>query len=253
MKPSLQLIRLSRQRNPLQRRKTAPIPQHHVLLPRPLAERNRDQPAFSTIKPPGPHQRITLRHGLHRLVINPHHRPRRLLRHQMPQLSLPNQRPTAPPTPDELHNPHAALPLQLRKLIRPLPPLQRCLPVLMRLLTVSRQPVQIQIRVHLRPGRAVHMLRIDLIHLHQQLRHVLHVQINTHIVRRPPRPRHRRIKIQIHPILQRLIRPRRQRRNPLRRIRRPRHQSRLRMHRRQPPGFQIRRILLRRLRPRQRR
>ena len=119
-----------------------------------------------------------------------------------------HERAAAAPAADELHDPRAAFALQRGKFERLPRALERPAVERVRLLAVRHEAVEIHVRVELAVLRGEKIQRIHLVDFHDDLRRVLHHDIELHIVARVPLARGleerriRRRELDVHALLQ---------------------------------------------------
>ena len=169
--------------------------------------------------------------------------PRRARVLQHPQVALADQRPAAAAIANKLHHVHSAF-FQLRKFEVALNPPQRAFIVVKHLLTRGRQPVKVDGRVHRLEVARVVVEGVELKHPHNQLLHVLHVDLQAHRIARPVKHLVHRRKIQVDAVLQRLHLARAEHRVPALRVTHPVDQLGLREDVLQVRVAHVRQVLL---------
>ena len=139
---------------------------------------------------------------------------------------------------DELDDPDAAAVLEFRQGDAVPAAQERRIVEVQRAFAVRRKAVEIEVGVHLRAGGAVHVLRVDLIDLHEQTPHVLDGEIQRHLVGRRPLAAQGRREVHVHALAQGLIGFGGKERDPARGIRRAGDEPGLGMDGVQPPLVQ---------------
>ena len=179
------------------------VAQHDCLPARPITEWHHDKPVLVCLVLVAREPQGCLRAGLVVLIQHAKLVPGRAGVLEHTQVALADERPAAPAIADKLHHVDAAL-LEFRKIEISLHPPQRALVIVVSLLASSRQAVEVDGGIHRVQVARIKVERVDLKHTHDQLLHVLHIDLQgnrlaclvEHLV-------HRR-EIQIDSLLQRL-------------------------------------------------
>ncbi len=138
------------------------------------------------------------------------------------QLTLADHGTTVLPVADEVNHVHAGLG-QFRKLEVPRHPTDRWLLILEGLFGVRHQTIQIDVRIHLPLILLIEVEGVDFVDLHDQCRHVLHVQIDANRVFGRQAAAIGVGKIEVHALFQLDVLLGRQHRRPLFRIAQSEH------------------------------
>ena len=198
------------------------ISQHELARPRLLRERHHDAAEFFVaheLAPVEPRHRV-----LHLLAALVQHREQIARRpRDLKHLPLPDthERTAAASAADELYDPRAALSAQRGEFERLPRALVRPAVECMRLLAVRHEAVEVQVRIELTVLREEKIQRVHLVDFHDELRRVLHDEIDLHVVARLRAGRGleelriRRDELDVDAVLELLVRRRREQRSPL--------------------------------------